>query len=144
MQLHDLVLDYLREKGYNVDSWMLHEFSASKHPANKRKYPGALFVYRYSVIPGLQYLQVIETKDGGYVALKGPLVDFDGSFSVKDPDSLDLVEEKIRKLYIWMKNIRPDWSEEDWIRKKDTIDESAGSNSQPSIRDSVSSEWRFL
>lgn len=136
MKLHDLVLDYLRDKGYRVDEWRLHEFPASQHRINQKRYPGAISVYRYSIIPGLQYLQVVETKDGGHVMLKGPLVDFDGSFSVKDPKSLDLVEEKIRKLYIWMKNIHPDWSEEDWIRKKDTIYESAGSNSQPSIRDS--------
>ena len=138
MNLRDLVLDHLKEAGFEVDQWdesIVYDkrtrwsFRGGNPPEPKPK------CYRYNIIPGLAFLQIPEGNNNLGIKLNGPIVDFDKVFDVNDPQSFIDLEETLIDLYIWMQKIKPDWSLHDWQDKKDTIHESAGSSSQPNSRD---------
>ena len=101
INLNDLVLDYFRELGFDVDSW-LHGESIKVDPYSLEQNS---FTNFYSVIPGLHKLEIIEQKSqGGYIQFRG-IPGFEAKLPIEDPNSLKTAGEILCNLYIWMKNI---------------------------------------
>jgi hypothetical protein len=100
MELHDLVLDHVKQLGFDVDSWFHSEQAKIGYDFNISHW-----IHVYTVIPGLHRMLVVEEKPhGGYIQFKG-IPGFEAKLSIEDPDSLRVVGKILCDSYIWMKNI---------------------------------------
>lgn len=124
IELHDLVLDHLRDSGFNIDSWKYSEYAIVDPDSLENR----SWTHTYSVIPGLHRLLIVEKPRGGYIQFKG-IPGFEEKFSIEDPDSLDKTVKILCDLYVWMKNINSECV-------KELLDESQGFCGGTDIRDS--------
>lgn len=105
MNINHLVIDYLAEQGFKTSEWLKaqridYSFTYNDGYNNCMK-------YSYPVVPGLHQLIITVNKSGGVIKLKG-IPGFEMEIDIRDPESLPILVEKLKKLYIWMKNINSD------------------------------------
>lgn len=125
IELHDLVIDYLKDEGFNVDDWN-HSESAKINPHD---FSERHWIHNYIIIPGLHRLQIVEEKShGGYIQFKG-IPGFEAKLPIEDPSSLETTRKILCDLYLWMKNINSECV-------KELLDESQGFSSRTDIGDS--------
>ena len=111
-ELHDLVIEYLEEAGFNTNSWQ-HSESVDIDGIDNN------WTHRYVIIPGLFRMFIIEKKPyGSHIKLKG-IPGFEALAFIEDPECLDTIRRKLRDSYIWMKNINSECT-------KDLLNESQG------------------
>lgn len=127
MKINDLVFDYLEENGFNTKEWD-QSVKVEAIFDYKNDNLGAYFRYYYVIIPGLYRLIITTNESGGSIKLVG-IPGFEMIMDVRNPDSLLILVEKLKKLYIWMKNINSEHA-------RRLTHESARYNSRAIIRNS--------
>ena len=104
MKINCLIINYLEEQGFNIKEWINSEKIEENYKTTIIKY----YKYYYTIIPGLHRLIITENKSGGMINLRG-IPNFEMNMDIRNPDSLIILAEKLKKLYIWMKNINPEY-----------------------------------
>ena len=102
MNLNEIIVDYLKESGLDVDEWKLTISSDNPKYRLRERW------HRYSVVPGLAFLQIVQNESETSITLRGVLPEHRWAFDVEDPDCFPSLERRIRELYIWVQKISSD------------------------------------
>lgn len=97
------MIEYLNDQGIKTDKWTYY-----CHNKKWSGIPKHLRTHTYRVDPPTDMCRLYIRDD--IIKLYG-LLGFEIKVNVSDPRSFEIVEETLRGMYIWMKNIRPEWAE---------------------------------